>query len=74
LFCIGLQSAALLLDVVVPLKSQPDFINALKAARQFAHSASQELAMQVGANSLWLLSSKRQSLNMMGMTQSITNH
>jgi Niemann-Pick C1 protein len=34
-----------------PLNSQPDFINALKAARQFAESVSQELGMQVGARS-----------------------
>jgi Niemann-Pick C1 protein len=35
-----------------PLNSQPDFINALKAARQFAESASQELGMQVG-HAVW---------------------
>jgi Niemann-Pick C1 protein len=32
-----------------PLNSQPDLINALKAARQFAESVSQELGMQVHA-------------------------
>jgi Niemann-Pick C1 protein len=34
-----------------PLNSQPDFINALKAARQFAESVSQDLGVQVGAKS-----------------------
>jgi hypothetical protein len=34
------------------LNSRPDFINALKAAHNFAESVSQELGMQVGANGL----------------------
>jgi hypothetical protein len=48
----GMISASAFRTYHTPLNSQPDFINALKAARQFAESVSQELGMQVGANGL----------------------
>jgi hypothetical protein len=44
----GVITASAFRTYHTPLNSQPDFINALKAARQFAESASQELGMQVG--------------------------
>ncbi|KAF6262418.1 multidrug efflux transporter AcrB transmembrane domain-containing protein [Scenedesmus sp. NREL 46B-D3] len=43
----GLITASAFRTYHTPLNSQPDFINALKAARQFAEDVSQELGMQV---------------------------